>query len=60
MILVFYHKALMHRDKMGASPMRNAVAYNNVPALDINYSACKQSINYINTQGRSPIYVSGM
>ena len=50
----------MHRDKMGASPMRNAVAYNNVPALDINYSACKQSINYINTQGRSPIYVSGM
>eukprot|EP00980_Cylindrotheca_fusiformis_P004324 scaffold921_cov126-Cylindrotheca_fusiformis.AAC.3 len=58
MILVLYPKALIHRDNMGALPIHHASAHDNLPALEIIYSAYKEGINDVDKMGRLPIHVA--
>jgi len=58
MVLVLYPKALIHRDNMGALPIHHASAHDNLPALEIIYSAYKEGINDTDKMGRLPIHVA--
>mmetsp|Transcript_19951 Transcript_19951/g.32212 ORF Transcript_19951/g.32212 Transcript_19951/m.32212 type:complete len:828 (+) Transcript_19951:1-2484(+) len=58
MVLVLYPKALIHRDNMGALPIHHAAAHDNLPALEIIYSAYKEGINDTDKMGRLPIHVA--
>ena len=58
MVLVLYPKALIHRDNMGALPIHHASAHDNLPALEIIFSAYKEGINDTDKMGRLPIHVA--
>lgn len=58
MVLVLNPKALVHRDKMGALPIHHASAHDNLPALEIIYSAYKGGINDVDKKGRLPLHVA--
>jgi len=58
MVLVLFPKALIHRDNMGALPIHHAAAHDNLPALEIIYSAYKEGINENDKMGRLPIHVA--
>ena len=58
MVLVLNPKALVHRDNMGALPIHHAAAHDNLPALEIIYSAYKGGINDVDKKGRLPLHVA--
>jgi hypothetical protein len=58
MVLVLHPKALIHRDNVGALPIHHASAHDNLAALKIICSACKDGINDMDKMGRLPVHVA--
>jgi ankyrin repeat protein len=58
MVIVLFPQALVHRDNMGALPIHHAAAHDNLPALEIIYSAYKEGAKDADKLGRLPIHVA--